>query len=139
MGPWAASLVLTSVLVVQALLFQDGGLLALGANILNMAVIGVWVGWLVYSTLRKLLGDRTWSTLVSGFAAGWLSVVIASLAAAVELAVSGTAPWGVVLPAMGLVHMLIGIGEGLITVGVMSFLRAVRPDLLALRQQAQEA
>jgi cobalt/nickel transport system permease protein len=139
LGPWAASLVLTSVLVVQALLFQDGGMLALGANILNMAVIGVGVGWLVYSALRRLLGDRTWSVMVSGFAAAWLSVVIASLVAAVELAVSGTVPWGVALPAMGLVHMLIGVGEGLITVGVLAFLRAVRPDLLALQQAASEA
>jgi len=134
LGPWAAMLVLTSVLAVQALLFQDGGLLALGANVLNMAVVGVLVGWVVYTGLRRLAGNRTGATMVSGFAAAWLSVVIASLVAAVELALSGTSPWGVALPAMGLVHMLIGIGEGLITVAVLAFLRAVRPDLLALRQ-----
>jgi cobalt/nickel transport system permease protein len=134
LGPWAGMLVLTSVLVVQALLFQDGGLLALGANVFNMAVVGVLVGWLTYTGLRRVLGDRTWSTLVSGFAAGWLSVFLASLVAAAELALSGTSPWGVVLPAMGLVHMLIGLGEGLITVGVLAFLRATRPDLLSMRR-----
>jgi cobalt/nickel transport system permease protein len=139
LGPWAGMLVLTSVLAVQALLFQDGGLLALGANILNMAIVGVLVGWLVYSTLMRLLGDRAWTTMVSGFAAAWLSVVIASLVAAAELALSGTSPWGVALPAMGLVHMLVGIGEGLITVGVLAFLRAARPDLLALRKAASQA
>ncbi len=133
LGPWGAMLVLTSVLAVQALLFQDGGLLALGANILNMAVIGVLVGWLAYNGLKRLLGRQTWATMVSGFAAAWLSVVIAALAASAELAISGTSPWGVVLPAMGLVHMLIGIGEGLITVAVLAFLRAARPDLLELR------
>lgn len=139
LGPWAGMLVLTSVLVVQALLFQDGGLVALGANILNMAVIGVLVGWVVYTGLKRLLADKSWATVVSGFAAAWLSVVVASLVAAVELAVSGTSPWGVALPAMGLVHMLIGIGEGLITVGVLAFLRITRPDLLTLYQKAQRA
>lgn len=137
LGPWAGMLVLTSVLVVQALLFQDGGLLALGANVFNMAVVGVLVGWVVYTTLRRMLGDRTWTTMVSGFAAAWLSVFVASLVAAAELAISGTSPWVVALPAMGLVHALIGIGEGLITVGVLAFLRVARPDLLALRQPSK--
>ena len=137
LGPWAGMLVLTSVLAVQALLFQDGGLLALGANVFNMAVVGVLVGWVVYTTLRRLLGDRTWATMVSGFAAAWLSVFVASLVAAAELAVSGTSPWLVALPAMGLVHALIGIGEGLITVGVLAFLRVARPDLLALGQPSE--
>lgn len=137
LGPWAGMLVMTSVVIVQALLFQDGGLLALGPNIFNMAIVGVLVGWTVYTGLKKLLGDRTWTIMVSGFAAAWLSVVIAALAAAVELAISGTAPWEVVLPAMGFVHMLIGIGEGLITVAVLAFLRATRPDLLTLRQTSR--
>jgi cobalt/nickel transport system permease protein len=134
LGPWAGMLVLTSVLAVQALLFQDGGLLALGANVFNMAVVGVLVSWVVYTTLRRLLGDRSWAMMVSGFAAAWLSVFVASLVAAAELAISGTSPWVVALPAMGLVHILIGIGEGLITVGVLAFLQVARPDLLALRQ-----
>jgi cobalt/nickel transport system permease protein len=137
LGPWAGMLVLTSVLAVQALLFQDGGLLALGANVFNMAVVGVLVGWVVYTTLRRLLGDRTWAMMVSGFAAAWLSVFIASLVAAAELAISGTSPWVVALPAMGLVHVLIGIGEGLITVGVLAFLQVARPDLLALSQPSE--
>lgn len=137
LGPWAGMLVLTSVLAVQALLFQDGGLLALGANVFNMAIVGVLVGWLAYSALRRLLGENTRSAMISGFAAAWLSVFVASLMAAVELAISGTSPWAVALPAMGLVHMLIGIGEGLITVGVLAFLRVTRPDLLALSQPSQ--
>ncbi len=134
LGPWAGMLVLTSVLVVQALLFQDGGLVALGANVFNMAVVGVLVGWVVYTLLRRRLGEKPWATMVSGFAAAWLSVVIASLVAAAELALSGTSPWAVALPAMGSVHMLIGIGEGLITVGVLAFLQVARPDLLALHR-----
>jgi cobalt/nickel transport system permease protein len=134
LGPWAGMLVLTSVLAVQALLFQDGGLLALGANILNMAVAGVLVGWLAYSALRRLLGNRPVASMASGFVAAWLSVFVASLLAAAELAISGMSPWGLVLPAMASVHMVIGIGEGLITVGVLAFLRAARPDLIALNR-----
>ncbi len=136
LGPWAAMLALTSVLAVQALLFQDGGLLALGANLFNMAVVGVLVGYLSYHGLRRLFGDRARSTFVSGFVAGWLSVVLSALLAAVELALSGTSPLTVTLPAMGAVHMLIGVGEGLITVGVLAFLRVTRPDLLTLQQEA---
>jgi cobalt/nickel transport system permease protein len=137
LGPWAAMLVLTSVLAVQALLFQDGGLLALGANVLNMAIVGVLVGWVTYTLLNRLLGSRTWAGFVSGFLAGWLSVVVASLTAAAELALSGTLAWQVVVPAMGGVHALIGVGEGLITVAVLAFLRVARPDLLTLAQATQ--
>jgi len=139
LGPWAGMLALTSVLAVQALLFQDGGLLALGANIFNMAIVGVLLGWGVYVGLRRLLGNKAWATLASGFAAAWISVVVASLVAAVELAISGASPLGVALPAMGGVHALIGVGEGLITVAVLAFLRATRPDLLALRQATSKA
>lgn len=139
LGPWAGTLVITCVLTVQALLFQDGGLLALGANIFNMAVVGVWTGWFVYTGLKRLLGEAGWAVIARGFAAGWVSVMLASLLASVELALSGASPWGVVLPAMGGVHALIGIGEGLITVAVLAFLRVTRPDLLTLRPSASEA
>jgi cobalt/nickel transport system permease protein len=137
LGPWAGMLVLTSVLVIQALLFQDGGLLALGANVLNMAVIGVLAGWAAYTVLRRLFGHRPWAVFASGFVAGWLSVELAALAAAAELAVSGTLAWQVVAPAMGGIYALIGVGEGLITVAVLGFLRVTRPDLLTLGQTAQ--
>jgi cobalt/nickel transport system permease protein len=139
LGPWAGMLVLSSVLAVQALLFQDGGLLALGANLFNMAVIGVLVGWATYTILNRLLGNRTWAVFVSGFLAGWLSVVLAALMAAAELALSGTLAWQIVVPAMGGIHALIGIGEGLITVGVLAFLRVARPDLLTLGQTPQRS
>ncbi len=132
LGPWAGTLVIASVLAVQALLFQDGGLAAMGANIFNMAMVGVWLSWFVYNGIKRLAGVKTWAPLAAGFAAAWLSVVAASLVAAVELAVSGASPWGLVIPAMGSVHALIGIGEGLITVAVLTLLRAARPDLLQL-------
>lgn len=130
LGPWAGMLVITSVLVVQALLFQDGGLLALGANTLNMAVVGVLLGYVTYTLLTRLLGRGKPGTCAGGFLAGWLSVVVASLLAAAEIALSGQAAWEVVVPAMAGVHALIGIGEGLITAGVLAFLSVARPDLL---------
>jgi cobalt/nickel transport system permease protein len=130
LGPWAAVLVMTCVVGTQALLFQDGGLLALGANIVNMALVGVAVGYAVYRTVRKLAGDKNWGLFAGGFAAGWLSVVIAALLCALQLAISGTSPANIAVPAMGGIHMLIGVGEGLITAGALAFLYAARRDLL---------
>ena len=136
LGPWAAILVITCVVGVQALIFQDGGLLVLGANIVNMSVIGVAVSYFVYNTMRKLLGNRSGSLFVGGFLSGWFSLFVASLACALQLALSGTSTANVAVPAMAGIHALIGIGEGLITAGALVFLRAARRDLLP-EQQAQ--
>jgi len=129
LGPWAATLVLTIVVSIQAFIFQDGGLLALGANIFNMAVVGVTVSYMVYRSVQKILGQNRHSLLVGGFSAAWLSIVIASLAVALQLALSGTSPANIAIPAMGGIHALIGLGEGLITAGALAFLSATRPDL----------
>lgn len=133
LGPWQGGLVLAAVLTVQALLFQDGGLLALGANVLNMAVVGVLTAWLVLRTGRTILGTGRSAMLVGTFIASWLSVVVASLFAAAELALSGAYAADVVFSAMGGVHVLIGIGEGIITTAVVAFVTSSRPDLLAIR------
>ena len=130
LGPWPAILVMTSVVSIQALLFQDGGLLALGANIFNMAIVGVLVANAIYTFLSKMFKSQTWGYLLAGFLAGWASIFIASLACALELALSGTSPANLAVPAMGAIHALIGIGEGLITVGALSLVLAVRKDLL---------
>lgn len=130
LGPWAAVIVMTCVVGVQALIFQDGGLLALGANILNMAVIGVFVSYTVYQAVQRLARGKTWGIFAGGFIAAWLSIVIASLAAALQLALSGTSPANIAVPAMAGIHAIIGIGEGLITVGALAFIYAARPDLL---------
>ncbi len=131
LGPWAATLVLTAVVGLQALLFQDGGLLTLGANIFNMAVVGVWVAYGVYQTVRRLAGARPWGVLAGGAISAWLSIVVTALACALQLAVSGTSPAQWVIPAMGGIHALIGIGEALITVGALAFLYAARRDLFS--------
>jgi len=130
LGPWAAVLVMTSVVSIQALLFQDGGILALGTNIFNMGIVGVFVSYAVFNLLQKALAKYPWGLFVSGFAAAWTSIFIASLAAALELALSGTSPANIAIPAMGAIHVLIGIGEGLITIGALAFLFAARKDLV---------
>jgi cobalt/nickel transport system permease protein len=137
MGPWAAILIMTSVVSVQALLFQDGGLLVLGANIFNMAVVGVTVAYMVYRTILKVAGNRKVGILSGGFISAWFSILVASLAVGVQLALSGTSPANLAIPAMAGVHALIGIGEGLITVGALIFLLNVRPDLVKRGDTAQ--
>lgn len=134
LGPWAATLVLTCVIAIQALIFQDGGLLVLGANIFNMAIIGVAVAYTTFRTIHKLAGSRPWALYVSGFLAAWASVEIAALGTAIELSLSGTSPANIAIPAMGGIHALIGIGEGLITVGALAILYASRRDLLIINE-----
>lgn len=127
LGPWAAMLVMASVIGVQALLFQDGGLVVMGANILNMGLLTAVIGYGLY---RAVLGQPPAVRLAAAGLAAWLSVVGAALATSLQLWLSGTALLEVVLPAMLGVHALIGIGEALITVAALSFIWRTRPDLL---------
>lgn len=130
LGPWAAIIVMACVVGVQALLFQDGGLLALGANIFNMGVVGVMVAWPAYRFIQNIARSQSWGLFVGGGVAAWLSVTLASLAVALQLWISGTAAVEVALPAMGGIHMLIGLGEALMTVGALAFIYTARRDLL---------
>ncbi|MCS7286168.1 MAG: energy-coupling factor ABC transporter permease [Anaerolineae bacterium] len=134
LGPWTGLLVMACVLIVQTLIFQDGGITALGANILNMGIIAVFLGYFVYRLTLKLLKGRGFAEAVGGFVAGWVSIFAAAVACALELAISGTSPLVVALPAMAGIHALIGVGEGLITALILGFVKATRPDLLALEK-----
>ncbi len=129
LGPWAAVLVMTAVVSIQALLFQDGGLLVLGLNTLNMGVVTAFVGYFVYHIGQRIRADHA-GKLISAFAAGWLSVVITAVFASVELALSGTSALGVALPAMLGVHIMIGVGEGLLTAAALGFILVARADLV---------
>ena len=137
MGPWAAILIMTSVVSIQALVFQDGGLLVLGANIFNMAIVGVTVAYMAYRTVIMIAGKKKVGVLVAGLLAAWLSIEITALSVAIQLAISNTSPANLAIPAMAGVHALIGIGEGLITVGALAFLLSARPDLLQLSETPQ--
>jgi cobalt/nickel transport system permease protein len=129
LGPYAGAIVLTCVLIFQCLIFQDGGLLALGANILNMAIIGTLGGYIIFNVLHKIFGDKK-GFIIGAAVASWFSVVIAASFCALELAISGLSPLSIVLPVMAGIHALIGIGEALITVAALSFIQEVRPDLI---------
>ena len=130
-GPWAGCICVAVVLVVQSL-FADGGLTALGLNITNMAVVGVFGGWAVFRLLRRVLPATKPSVVVSAGIAAGVSVVLAASAFVVEYAMGGTGgvPIGTVLAAMVGVHTLIGIGEGIITALTVGVVLGVRPDLV---------
>ena len=128
-GPLAAILVMTSVLVVQALLFADGGLLALGANLFNLALVVPLTGFWIAAGIRRAVPGEAGRYAAPAFGA-WASTVIAAILCAAELAWSGTAAWRTVFPAMGTVHIVVGVVEGLITALVLAALERVRPDLL---------
>jgi cobalt/nickel transport system permease protein len=129
LGPGAAAVVLACVLLVQALIFSDGGVLALGANIFNMAFVGAVAGHAIYQCARRLLPGLR-GRIAAVFFAAWCSTVLAALVCAGELALSGTLPAAVVFPAMLGVHALIGVGEGLITALVILAIARTRPELL---------
>ena len=123
LGPWAAVIVMSLVLIAQCLIFQDGGLLALGANIFNMAIVAGLGSYIMYRGLARVMGEGARGRAIAAFVAAWSSVVLASVACALELAASGTVPLRAVLPAMAGVHALIGIGEGAATVAVLGLVR----------------
>jgi cobalt/nickel transport system permease protein len=129
LGPSAAVIVLSAVLIVQCLVFADGGLSALGANIFNMAIVGGVFGWVLYHGVTRVVEGLFGRVLGAAFAA-WCSTVLASVACAGELAASGTVRLTVALPAMAGVHMLVGVGEGVITALVLVGIARARPELL---------
>jgi cobalt/nickel transport system permease protein len=131
LGPWAGSLVMSAVFIVQAVLFQDGGLTVLGPNIFVMGLIGTFGGYYLYQAIRVSLGRDRWASTAAGLAvAAWVSVVGAAAIVAFMLALSGTVPLGAAMIAMVGWHALIGIGEALITVAAVSYVWRTRPDLL---------
>jgi cobalt/nickel transport system permease protein len=129
LGPWAAMLVLTSVLIVQALIFGDGGVTALGANIVNMAIVAPLVGWWIYSLAVRLSDTRS-GRIAGSFAGAWTACVAAAASAALMVWASGAALLVPVLGTMAFWHAIIGLGEGLVTAGLVAYVFAVRPDLM---------
>jgi cobalt/nickel transport system permease protein len=119
------------VFIVQAVFFQDGGLTVLGANTVNMGLIGTFGGYYLYWGIRKAIGRDTPKGILVGTAvAAWISVFVASLLCAVQLGLSGTVPMNVALAAMAFWHFMIAIGEAVITVIAISFVFRTRPDLI---------
>jgi cobalt/nickel transport system permease protein len=127
-SPYAAVFILTLVLIVQGVLFGDGGITTMGANIINMGVIGGFVGFYSFMGLMR----TTKSMPVSAFTAAWFACLIPALAASVEMWIAGTFPLREGLIAMGLYHALIGFIEGFVTVVAIRLILSARPDIVKL-------
>ncbi|NJD32241.1 MAG: cobalamin biosynthesis protein CbiM [Gammaproteobacteria bacterium] len=130
LGPAAAIVAMTAVLLLQALMFADGGITALGANVLNLAVIAPLVAHGVYRGVRSIAGEGQQATLLATGFAAWCSTMAAALSCAAQLAASGVVAWGTALAAMGSVHMLIGLGEAVITMLIVAVVMRARPELI---------
>ena len=141
LGPSLGIICISIVVVIQSLLFADGGLSALGVNLLNMAVVTSLIGWITISTWKKLFGETYSSTISGSFIAGLLSVVFSSIAFVLEYSLGGTVavPLGSVLIAMVSSHLLIGIGEGIITALIVSLLLKVRSDLVYVNKNTEQS
>ncbi len=126
LGPYAGALAMAVVLTIQCLVFADGGITALGANVWNMAIVNVFVGYYVYKALERF--NRSIAALV----AGWLGITLAAIFAGIEIGISSSFGYGltVTVPVMGVWHALLGIIEGVITAGVVSYIAAARPDVI---------
>ena len=135
LGPSAAVLVMTCVLMVQCLMFADGGLSALGANVFNMGILGVCGGYSAFRAAKWLVrSEDLRATVFASAFAGWFGTVFAAVGCAGQLALSGTVSWSVAFPAMTNIHMLIGIGEGLATGLIVLAVMRARPALVAAAQ-----
>lgn len=140
LGPSAAVLVMTCVLIVQCLMFADGGLVSLGANVFNMAVVDVCAGYFVFRLAQAFIRMEQHRAAVFAAAfAGWFGTVLAAVLCAGELALSHTVPWSIAFPAMVYVHMVIGIGEGLATGLILLAVLRARPGLVASRHESKLA
>ena len=131
-GPWTGALAVSVVVIIQALMFADGGLSALGLNVVNIAFVTVLVAWPVFRLLARSLPRKRGAWIAAAFVAAFVSVPASALAFSLEYAIGGNATFapGTVLAAMVGTHAVIGLGEGLITALTVGAVLAVRPDLV---------
>jgi cobalt/nickel transport system permease protein len=138
LGPWLAVIVMTVVLTGQAFVFADGGITALGANVLCMGVLGAFAVGFGMRAVRRLLPKSNLVFLGIVAAGSWVAVMGGAAMTAALLGLSGTVPYSTVLPAMLGAHAVIGIGEAVITVAAVAAVLATRPDLIAVRDLRPE-
>lgn len=125
-SPYAGVFILTLVLLVQGVIFGDGGITVMGANIVNMGVIGGFVGYYGYTAIKGMIGNA----YAAAFIAGWAALFVSAILCAVELAIAGTFPLVPALIGLGLYHAVIGLIEGGITAGALYLIASARPDIL---------
>lgn len=132
LGPWLGALSMFLVLFVQCLVFHDGGITALGANMINMGMIDVLVGFVLYRIGERLGGSRGLGGVVGAFLGGWLGITLAGVACGLEIGLSSQFSYGWVLAVsvMGVWHLVLGVVEGVITAAVLAYLIRRAPELL---------
>jgi len=140
LGPRLGLICLSVVVIIQSLLFADGGLSALGVNVLNMAIVTSATSWFIVKYWVKFIGKNRTSIISVSVIAGILSVVFSSIAFTIQYAIGGTIsiPVGTVLIAMVTTHLIIGLGEGIITALIITLLMRVRPDLVYAYDRSEE-
>jgi cobalt/nickel transport system permease protein len=133
LGVWNGFLAMFLVLLVQCLVFHDGGITALGANVVNMAIIDVALGYLTYRFFIKLFGSKISIQAVASFIGGWLGITLAGLACGLEIGYSPSFPYGVsvTVPVMAGWHAILGVVEGVITALVVTYLARKAPYLIS--------
>ena len=127
-SPFAAVFILTIVLIIQGVVFGDGGITTMGANIINMGVIGGFVGYYSYHGIKSAIKNK----FIPAAIAAWLGCFIAAVVCAIEMFIAGTFPLVPGIIAMGTYHAAIGIIEGVITAGAIYLIYSTRPDLIEL-------
>lgn len=130
LGPFAGCVSMTIVLTIQTLVFNDGGITAWGANVWNMAVVNVFIGYYIYRAFQKF------NRVIAAFIAGWIGITTAAIFAALQLGLSTSFAYGlnVTIPVMGVWHAILGIVEGIITAGVVGYIATRRADLLEKKE-----
>ncbi len=138
LGPWLGFYVMALVLVVQCLVFHDGGITALGANILNMGIVDVLVGYTLYRLVVSLMGDTRTARMLGAFLGGWLGITLAGIVCGIEIGLSPAFPYGVAItvPIMGGWHAVLGVVEGVITALVVDYLYKRSPELFLAHKTA---
>ncbi len=135
LGPYLGSVALALVLLVQCLVFHDGGITTLGANILNMGIVGVLSGYYISRAVVKLMGGLSKrSIFIGGLLGGWLSIFLAGVVCGIEIGFSPSFPYGVAVtvPIMGSWHFALGVIEGIITGSILSYIYSRDPNLIKL-------
>lgn len=131
LGPYLGFLVLFIVLLIQCIVFHDGGITALGANVLNMGIVAVLTGYYFYILASKIWGESRKARLIGGFLGGWLGIFFAGIACGLEIGFSPAFPFGVAItvPVMGVWHAILGVIEGVITALIVDYVYLKAPHV----------
>lgn len=131
LGPHASALVMSSIVIVQCLIFQDGGLLAVGCNLINMALVPAYLGYGLYRLIANQESEP-WRFHLAVMVSALITILAAAILVPVQTALSGvlTLPFRTFAWTMLSVHLVIGLMEGIITVAVLTYVRQIRPDIL---------